>query len=278
MRAGYLTGICTTMAERVSLSIRDHVAEVTLNRPEKHNALDLAMFEALVEAGDRVASDTSVRAVVLTGAGDNFCAGIDTSLFAPGAAAIEPAMLLPRKPSPANLFQRAAYVWREVPVPVICAIHGVAYGGGLQIALGADVRYAHPDARLAIMEIRWGIIPDMAITTTLARFAAPDRLKELALTGRIVDADEAARVGMVTAVHESPRDAARGTALEIAARSPDAVRAIKRLFDEARGLPDAEALGLEAALQLRVLGGANQREAVAAALEKRDPRFRDPGN
>lgn len=266
------------MTERVTVSVRDHVAEVTLNRPDKHNALDLAMFEALAAAGTGIVADGSVRAVVLTGAGDNFCAGIDTSLFAAGPDALDPALLDPRAPSPANLFQRAAYVWREVPVPVICAITGVAYGGGLQIALGADLRYARHDARLAIMEIRWGLIPDMAITTSLARCMPADRLKELALTGRVVDGMEAERLGLVTSVHEDPLAAARAAAKAIAGRSPDAIRGIKRLFDDAWSLADADALRLEAELQLGLLGGENQREAVVAALERREPRFRDAGD
>jgi enoyl-CoA hydratase/carnithine racemase len=262
----------------VTVSIRDHVAEVTLNRADKHNALDLAMFEALAAAGDELAADASVRAVVLGGAGDNFCAGIDTSLFAAGSGAIDPGLLEPRPPSPANLFQRAAYVWREVPVPVICAIRGVAYGGGLQVALGADLRFARPDAKLSIMEIRWGLIPDMAITTTLARCMRADRLKELAFTGRVVDGAEAERLGLVTAVHEDPLAAARSAAESIAGLSPDAIRGIKRLFDEAWSLPDADALRLEAGLQLRLLGGGNQREAVAAAMGRREPQFRDAGD
>lgn len=266
------------MTERVRVSVRDHVAEVTLNRKDKHNALDLAMFEALAAAGDELAADGSVRAVVLRGAGDNFCAGIDTSLIAAGADAVDPALLEPRPPSPANLFQRAAFVWREVPVPVICAVTGVAYGGGLQIALGADLRYARPDAKLAIMEIRWGIIPDMAITTNLARCMPADRLKELALTGRVVDGTEAEHLGLVTRVYDDPLAAARTAAATIAGCSPDAIRGIKRLFDEAWSLRDADALKLEAELQLGLLGGVNQREAVAAAMERREPRFRDAGS
>lgn len=263
----------SVVTERVTVSVREHVAEVTLNRPEKHNALDLAMFEDLAAAGDALAADSSVRAVVLTGAGENFCAGIDTSLFAAGPGAIDPALLDPQVPSPANLFQRAAYVWREVPVPVLCAITGVAYGAGLQIALGADLRYARADAKFAIMEIRWGLIPDMAITTTLARCMPADRLKDLAFTGRVVDGTEAERLGMITSIHEDPLSVARSAARAVAGSSPDAIRAIKRLFDESRGMADAAALCLEADLQRYILGRANHVEAIRANIERRLPDF-----
>ncbi len=264
------------MRESVLLEIEDHVAVVTLNREHKYNALDFAMFGALAEVGDRLAGDASVRAIVLRGRGENFCAGMDLSVFESGVLDDLLEHMQPAAGSPANLFQRAAYVWREVPVPVICAISGAAYGGGLQIALGADLRYARPDARLSIMEIEWGLIPDMAITTTLLRGLSPDRVKELAWTGRIIGGIEAERLGIVTAVAEDPFGKAREMAAEIARQSPDAVRAIKRLIESAWDLPAAEALRLEATIQLEVLGGKNQREAVAARLEQRSPRFADP--
>ena len=264
------------MRERVSCSIENHVALVTLDRADKHNALDMPMFEALSEVGDQLAGDSSIRAVVLTGAGKNFCAGIDVSLF---AAATPQAMMQAMEPagtSPANLFQRAAYVWREVPVPVICAVNGVAFGGGLQVALGADLRIAHPDARFSIMEIQWGLIPDMAITTTLARYLQADRLKELAWTGRKFDGREALELGVVSALREDPLQAANELASRIVARSPDAVRAIKQLFDAAWSLPPRDALALEARLQREILGRPNQVEAVKANVEGRAPRFANP--
>lgn len=266
------------MTERVALSIDNHVATVTLNRPDKHNALDRAMFDALSETGEALIADPTVRAVVLTAAGPNFCAGIDTSVFSAGPSAIDPHSLQPVEGSPANIFQRAAYVWREVPVPVICAITGIAYGGGLQVALGADLRYAAPDAQLSVMEVKWGIIPDMAITTTLTRHMAVDRIKELALTGRIVAGTEACELGLVTAVHDDPRQAAQETAAGIAARNPDAICAIKHLFDSAWQLADTDALELEAKLQLSVLGKPNQIEAVKANLEGRLPEFGTRGS
>lgn len=263
------------MTERVIISIADHVAIVTLNRPDKHNAVDLKMFEALADVGSQLAKDRSVRVVVLEGAGPSFCAGVDVSIFEQGEASISHAAMSPGENSPANFFQRAAYVWREIPVPVICAIHGAAYGAGLQIALGADLRFATPDSRLSVMEIRWGIVPDMAISTTLPRLLPTDRIKELAWSGRIVSGEEACSLGLITAVHEDPSQVARETATAIASKSPDAVRAIKKLFDAAAGLTDTEALQIEARLQMSLLGGPNQVEAVTANLEKRSPLFKD---
>ena len=262
------------MGDRVTVEIKDHVAEVTLNRPDKHNAVDLAMFEALIAAGDTLAQDADVRAVVLGGAGDNFCAGIDLSVFqGSGLAGLDKNAFKPRDGSPANFFQSAAYVWRELPVPVIVAIEGVAFGAGLQIALGADIRYAAPDARLSIMEIKWGIIPDMAITVTLRDVMPADHAKQLSFTGRIVSGIEAGTIGLITAVHDDPLVAAREIASEIAGKSPDAIRAIKTLINASWHDSVEGALQREAMLQISVLGKPNQTEAVTANLEKRAPNF-----
>jgi len=259
----------------LEVSIDAHVAKIMLNRPEKHNALSLELFEALGEAGQEVAANKSVRAVVLAGSGDNFCAGIDTTIFSDSNFAAIAGGLQPQVPSPANLFQRAAYVWRELPVPVICAITGVAFGGGTQIALGADIRYASPDAKLSIMEIKWGIIPDMAITTTARHVLPADKLKELAFTGRIVDAREAVSLGLVTSIHDDPLAHAEQIAAEIASKSPDAIRSMKRLFNEGLFVAEDQSLALEARLQSALLGGANQLEAVQANAQKRAPEFSD---
>ncbi|MDH3747413.1 MAG: crotonase/enoyl-CoA hydratase family protein [Gammaproteobacteria bacterium] len=263
------------MGTVLDVSIDAHVAKIVLNRPEKHNALSLELFEALGDAGQEIAANKSVRAVVLSGSGDNFCAGIDTAVFSDSNYDAIAQGLQPQAPSPANMFQRAGYVWREVPVPVICAITGVAFGGGLQIALGADIRYAHPDAKLSIMEIKWGIIPDMAITTTARHVISADKLKELAFTGRIVDAREAASLGLVTSIHDDPLAYAEQMAAEIAGKSPDAIRSMKKLFNEGLLLAEEQSLALEARLQSGLLGGANQLEAVQANVQKRTPDFSD---
>ncbi|MFQ6005194.1 MAG: crotonase/enoyl-CoA hydratase family protein [Woeseia sp.] len=267
------------MSDRVKVEIDDHVAEITLNRPQKHNAIDLGMFEALIGAGESLAGNASVRAVVLRGAGDNFCSGIDLSVFqGSGLDALDKAAFEPRDGSPANFFQSAAYVWRALPVPVIAAIQGVAFGGGLQIALGADVRYASAGARFSIMEIRWGIIPDMAITATLADVMPADLVKELAFSGQIIDANEAAKGGLITSIRENPLQAARGLASEIAGKSPDAIRAIKRLVNTSWHDAVEESLRREAELQIEVLATRNHTEAVTANLEKRPPKFEDAGS
>ena len=265
-----------TMGDRVTVEIEDHIAEVTLNRPDKHNAVDLAMFEALIEAGETLAQNADVRAVVMRGAGDNFCAGIDLSVFqGSGLAGLDKDAFKPRDGSPANFFQSAAYVWRELPVPVIAAIKGVAFGAGLQIALGADIRYAAPDARLSVMEIKWGIIPDMAITATLRDIMPIDRIKELTYSGRIIGGAEAESIELVTSIHDDPLAAARVLAKEIADKSPDAIRAIKTLIN-ASWLESIEAaLPRAAKLQMRILGKPNQIESVTANLENRAPNFQD---
>ncbi len=261
------------MGSTVSVEVDSHVANVTLNRPDKMNAVSLGMFAELGEIGGRIAADRSVRVVVLSGAGENFCAGIDTAIFSKDGLGIDASAMAPQAPSPANLFQRAAYVWREVPVPVLCVIHGVAFGAGMQIALGADIRYATPEARFSIMEAKWGLIPDLGISATARGVVPLDRIKELAFTARIVSGSDALRLGLITQLHDDPLAAARATADEIAAKSPSAVRAIKQLFDSGWNAPVAEALALEARLQMGLLGGEDQREAVLANIEKRAPNF-----
>ena len=263
------------MKERLKISIDGHVAQVMLNRPDKYNALDLAMFNALNEAADTLAKESKVRAVVLHGAGDHFCAGIDISVLNDPDVKIDASMLAPLAPSAANLFQRAAYAWRELPMPVICAVQGTTFGGGLQIAAGADLRYATADARFSIMETKWGLIPDMAISTTLRDIVRADQLKELAWSARVFDAAEARQLGIITNIEDDPLAAATRIAHECAARSPDAIRGIKRLVNEAWHLSEADSLALEAELQLGVIGAPNQAEAVVANLEKRAPVFSD---
>ena len=264
------------MSDRLTVSIDAHVAEVVLNRPEKHNAADLRMFDELGETGAKLATDASLRVVVLRGEGDNFCAGIDVSVFAGSDVADVTSALAPLDGRTANLFQHAAMVWRDLPVPVICAIHGVAYGAGLQIALGADIRYASPEARLSIMEIKWGLIPDLGISVTTRNLLRNDILRELAYTGRVVSGREAQELGLVTAVEDDPVEAARALARNIAGRSPDAIRGMKKLFNESAMLDDAGSLALEAALQGRVLAGSNQAEAVRANMAGCEPEFEDP--
>jgi len=260
---------------RVIVSVDAGVAEVRLNRPDKRNGLDLAMFEALVAAGREVSADRRVRAVVLHGAGKAFCAGLDWGAFL-SAPEIGSKLLDRPADSPANLAQLACWIWSEVQVPVIAAIHGAALGGGLQLALACDIRIAAPDAQLAVMELKYGLIPDMSISKTLLRLVRPDVARELIYTARIVGAEEAARLGLVTRVEADPLTAARELARTIAAQSPQAVRAAKALCNEAPELDTAAAFRRETALQLPLLGSENQLEAVRSVLTRSVPVFRDP--
>jgi enoyl-CoA hydratase/carnithine racemase len=265
------------MSDRVRVDIENNIATVTLDRADKHNAIDMAMFEALTEAGDSLKDAPSVRAVVLHGAGKNFCAGIDVSVFSgEGIGAVGAGMMDPRERSPANIFQSAAWVWQEVPVPVIAALQGAVYGGGLQIALGADIRYAAPDIRMSIMEIKWGLIPDMAISSTARQLLRADRFRELAFTGRVVTGSEAEEAGLVTSLTDEPLEAANSLARDIAGRSPDAIRAIKKLLNDCWQADAPASLRREAELQVAVMSGGNQGEAVLANVEKRAPDFSDP--
>ena len=246
-----------------------------LDRADKFNALDWRMFVALAEAADFVARDKNIRAVVLHGAGNNFCAGIDLEMFADTDRDFHTELATPQAPSPANRFQRAAYAWRELAVPVIAALEGVTFGGGFQIAMGADVRFAGPGLRMSVMESKWGLIPDMAISTTVRGILSPDRLKELAWTARTIGADEALKSGLVTEVCDDPLAAAKALAAECAGKSPQAVRGVKRLVNEGWQQADADSLALEARIQAGILGGKNQAEAIQANLEKRPPEFED---
>lgn len=263
------------MTDRISVEMSDGVAIVSLNRPEKHNAVDRGMFDAIIETGARLASDRSLRAVVLQGKGDNFCAGIDISVFQGGESSFDPASMQPLDPSLANYYQSAGWAWRELPVPVIAALRGAVFGAGLQIALGADLRIAGESAKLSVMEIKWGIIPDMGISVALPALMAYDKALELTWTGRIVGAEEAASLGLVTRMVDNPNETAVELARHIAGRSPDAIRAAKSLFKEAWADREAALLRREAELQLRVMAGANQKEAIMANLQKRDPDFGD---
>jgi enoyl-CoA hydratase/carnithine racemase len=268
------------MDDRVSISISDGVADVRLVRAEKMNALDAAMFEALVAASDRLAREKGVRAVVLSGEGRAFCAGLDMGRFAAmkdkdgNGPAGERRDLAARTHGLANFPQQAVWGWRQLPVPVIAAIQGVAFGGGFQLALGADMRFLSHDARMSIMEIKWGLVPDMAGTPILASLVRDDILRELTYTGRIFSAQEAMSYGLATRICDDPRAAAFEVAREIAGKSPEAIRAAKRMLNNLT-LDPGPALLAESIEQMKLMGGANQIEAVRANMEKRVPRFAD---
>ena len=252
------------------------VATVTMARADKHNALDQAMFEGLMNAAAQLADESSVRSVVLHGEGKSFCSGLDIASFMSGRGGT--GVLLERDGDRlANVAQRVAYDWSLVPAPVIAAIHGNCFGGGLQIALGTDIRIAAPDAKLSIMEVRWGLVPDMAITQTLPRLIPIDVAKELTFSGRILSGSDASTLGLVTRISDDPLASALALADEIAQKSPDAVRAAKRLYDETWVSDDAAAaLILETELQSGLIGKPNQIAAVVAGMSGEKPVFVDP--
>jgi len=264
------------MSEIVTLEVIDHIGYVKLNRPEKYNALSIEMFQQLTAMGEKVAKDCSIRVVVMSGEGKGFCAGLDTGNFERMAKKEAGANLFERyHHTPANMAQQIAYVWKQVPVPVIASLHGVAYGGGLQIALATDIRLASPDLKMSVMEIKWGLIPDMSISQTLCDLVRLDVAKELTFTGRIVKAAEAAELGLVTRVCDDPMEEARKLATVIASKSPDAISKGKQMLEGAWNAGAASGLLLEETLQRDVMGKANQIEAVMANFEKRDPKFED---
>ncbi len=259
------------MAEqRVSIAIEDHVADVRLTRPDKLNALDPAMFAALIDAIAQLDATSGLRAVVLSGEGRGFCAGLDMASMAGAGSGVD---LAARTHGLANDFQQVAWGWRTLPVPVIAAIHGVAFGGGLQIASGADIRIATPDARLSAMEMKWGIVPDMAGYALWRGNVRDDALRELIYTAREFDAKEALALGFVTRIAADPHAEAMALAHAIAGRNPDAVRAAKRLAN-LEGNAGAVLLA-ESREQAALLRSPNQIEAVMANMQKRAPTFTD---
>ena len=265
----------------------DGVVELRLSRADKMNALDPAMFDALLGAGDQLQHDEAVRAVVISGSGKAFCAGLDMQSFqrmthseakagdgacvlGAGAAGSD---LRSRTHGLGNAAQHIACVWRQVPVPVIAAVHGVAFGGGLQLALGADVRIVAPGTKLSVMEIKWGLVPDMAGMVLMRELARTDVVRELTFTGRIFSAEEALQIGFATRLAADPLAEALQMAHDIASKSPDAIRAAKRLLNLAMGASAADLLMAESVEQQRLIGSANQAEAVMANMEKRAARF-----
>jgi enoyl-CoA hydratase/carnithine racemase len=269
------------MSDLVTIDIREHIADVRLNRPDKMNAINHDMWGAIAEAGESLIENREVRAVVLSGNGRAFCAGLDMASFAGMANQSDDApgagdSLKSGSDRPENFFQRAALIWKRIPAPVICAIHGVALGAGSQIALGADIRIGAPDIKFSILEIKWGLIPDVGITQTLRNLVPLDVAKELVFTGRMLDGEAAQALGLLTHVSQDPLAHAMKLAAEIATKSPDAIRSGKHLLDEAWHADERSGLELEAKLQGPLLGSPNQVEAIKSNFEKRAPHFELP--
>lgn len=267
------------MTDRITIEMKGHVADVRMVRTDKMNALDDAMFQALIDTGEKLKTMKGVRAVVLSGAGRAFCAGLDTSNFAKmasgerrGGAGLTD---VPRHANGANRAQHACLVWRDTPAPVIAAVHGVAFGGGFQVMLGADIRIIAPDAKLAILEAKWGLVPDMGGMAMLRGLVRDDVARELTYTGRVFSGAEAKEYGIATRVSDTPYEDALKLAGEIASRSPDATRAAKRLFALVQDSDQPAILKAESEEQAALIGSPNQIEAVMAGMQNRAAAFAD---
>ena len=264
--------------DRVTISIEDGIADVRMNRADKRNALDNAMFTSLASAGDYLKTLPDLRVVVLSGDGASFCAGLDFGSFqamaqgssGQGGSVNAGAMSDGRI---THLAQQVCWVWQEVPVPVIAAVHGHALGGGMQIALGADIRIVHPDTQLSVREVHWGLIPDMTGTLMLSRLVRPDIVKDLVFSARVFSGAEGFELGVVTRLSKTPQADAMDLAQEIAGRSPDAVRGAKKLINLMANDGAAQQFAAEREVIGKLIGGANQVEAVMSHFEKRPPKF-----
>lgn len=269
------------MDDRVQITVTDHIADVKLVRADKMNALDGKMFDAIAAAAQQVADNDDVRCVVLSGEGRAFCAGLDVSAMGEAASAVGASgstddgigRLERRTHGVANREQFVAWGWRQMNKPVIAAVHGVAFGGGFQIQLGADIRIAAPGTRFSVMELKWGLVPDMAGMALMRTLLRDDVARELTYTARIFEAEEARELGVVTRISETPYEDAMAMARAIVGRNPDAIQAAKRLINEAADLSAAQVLLEESREQDKIIGSKNQMEAVMAELEKRPAKF-----
>lgn len=259
---------------RVTIQIKDHIAHVTLIRDDKMNAVDPEMANAIVNAGEELANNADIRAVVISGKGRGFCAGLDVASFAKFASQDPIERAMPRTHGDANLMQQVCIAWRKVPVPVIAAVHGVAFGAGLQLAMGADIRIAHPDTKLAIMEMKWGLVPDMGGMVVWPQLMRSDVLRLMTYTAEPVTAQQGLDWGLVTELNDDPLARAQALAATIAGKSPSAVRAAKRLIDVAEsGASEKTVLYEESREQADLIGGAHQMEVIAANMQGRAPKF-----
>ena len=261
------------MYKTITFEIENGIAKVMINRPDRMNAINRDLFHELAGVGNRIKSDNSIRAVVLHGSGGNFCAGLDTSVFTDDSMGLG---VVPRTFDITNVYQEAAWVWHDIPVPVIAAVEGACLGGGLQIAAGADMRYVHPNTKMSILEIKWGLVPDMGGTLLWRRYVKQDVIRELSYTGEIFNGEQAKEYGFATRVTDDPLALAMTTAEKIANYNPDAIRANKRLIRHQDDCSEREGMLAESMEQDVLLGSPNQIESVQANIEKRSPVFKDP--
>ena len=270
------------MNEALHISVDNHIAHVRLNRPDAHNAIDGSAMNALLDFARQMMQPGEVRVIVLSGNGKSFCAGLDMSAFADmssgdlsGDSENVAEAMQDISPGGANRAQQVGWLWQEVPVPVIAAVQGAALGGGLNLALGADIRIVHPAAKLGFVEITWGLLPDMSASQSLRRLVGLDRMKELVLTGRKFSGEQALQYGLATELSDTPLADALAMAGTIAARNPDAVRAAKQILNNSGLVDVAAGLAEEAAATRQLRGSANQLEAITAQFEGRPPKFQD---
>jgi enoyl-CoA hydratase/carnithine racemase len=270
------------VSHALQVTIEDHIAHVQLNRPDSHNALDGPIMNGLLEFARQMMEPQQVRVIVLSGNGKSFCAGLDMSSFAEmssgdlsGNSESVAQAMQDISPGGANRAQQVGWLWQEVPIPVIAAVQGAALGGGLNLALGADIRIVHPSAKLGFVEITWGLLPDMSASQSLRRLVGLDRMKELVLTGRRFNGEQAQQYGLATEVSATPLEDALAMASTIAARNPDAVRAAKQILNNCALVDVAAGLAEEAAATRQLLGSPNQLEAITAQFEGRAPVFQD---
>ena len=258
--------------ERVTLTIENGIAFVTLNRAGKRNALDMAMFKAIDRISRRLRKNREIRAVVVQGEGEDFCSGLDVkSVLSQRSSAMS--LLAKWLPGQANLAQRVSVNWRKIPVPVIMVIQGRCWGGGLQIALGADFRYTTTDASLSIMEGKWGLIPDMGANLALRELVTKDIALRLAMTAEVVTAQDAMEMGLITGFSDDPLQQALQLVDAITERSPDAIAAVKKLYQNTWFRSEWLMLARESFYQMRILLGKNQDRAVKRQInpEKKVP-------
>jgi len=266
------------VSDRIKIVIENRVADVRFNRVDKMNALDDEMFQAIIEAQTQLAGTPKLRAIVLSGQGRAFCAGIDlTSLATKSGDEIlaDGSDLILRTHGNTNLFQEVAAGWRKLAMPVVAAIHGVCFGGGLQIASGADIRITAPDTRMSIMEMKWGLVPDMGGLAHWRSYVRDDILRELTYTNREFSGEEALALGFATYVDADPHARAMAIAQQIATKSPTAIRAAKDLYNRLPDMVEDEVLMAESTEQMKLAKGPNQLESVLAGMQKRPANFID---
>lgn len=262
------------MSDRITIEITNHVAQVRLNRADKYNAVDMNMIYGLIEAAANIKQQKGIRAVVIAGNGPSFCSGLDIPSIMSQPENIK-TLLTTEEGYDANLAQRCALDWHDLDVPVIAALQGHVYGAGLQIAMAADIRIAHKETLMSIMEIKWGLIPDMSLTATVPHFARQDVIKELTFTGKKFNAEEGLAYGLVTRLDDDPIQAATELSQQIAGKNPDAVQGSKTLLNQAWQADRKDALALEEQIQRTIIASKNQLEAVQANFAKREPVFID---